>query len=61
MTKQAKRRLANVEVVPATAEQKPLLANLIELYIHDFSEFLRWNWDRTADLAIQILRPNEWE
>ena len=40
MTKQAKRRLANVEVVPATAEQKPLLANLIELYIHDFSEFL---------------------
>ena len=30
----------NVEVVPALAEQEPVLANLLELYVHDFSEFL---------------------
>jgi predicted acetyltransferase len=28
-----------VEVIPATPEQAPILANLIELYAHDFSEF----------------------
>jgi predicted acetyltransferase len=30
---------ADVEVVPATAEQEPVIANLFELYSHDFSEF----------------------
>ncbi len=29
-----------IEVVPASAEQQPILANLLELYAHDFSEFL---------------------
>ena len=29
-----------VEVVAATPEQEPILANLLELYVHDFSEFL---------------------
>lgn len=29
----------NLQVIPATAEQAPILANLIELYGHDFSEF----------------------
>jgi predicted acetyltransferase len=28
-----------IEVIPATAEQETVLANLLELYIHDFSEF----------------------
>ena len=28
-----------IEVLPATPEQEPVLANLIELYAHDFSEF----------------------
>lgn len=28
-----------IEVLPATLEQEPVLANLIELYAHDFSEF----------------------
>ena len=27
-------------MVPATPEQEPILANLLELYAHDFSEFL---------------------
>lgn len=29
-----------IEVIPAAAEQEPILANLLELYIHDFSELL---------------------
>jgi predicted acetyltransferase len=29
----------HLEVIPASAEQQPILANLVELYAHDFSEF----------------------
>jgi predicted acetyltransferase len=29
-----------VEVIPALAEQEPILANMLELYAHDFSEFI---------------------
>jgi predicted acetyltransferase len=29
-----------VEVIPAPPEQEPVLANMIELYAHDFSEFV---------------------
>jgi predicted acetyltransferase len=29
----------HIEVVPAGLEQQPILANLLELYAHDFSEF----------------------
>jgi predicted acetyltransferase len=32
-------RSAQIEVIPATAEQMPIVANLIQLYAHDFSEF----------------------
>ena len=39
MTKPAERPSPHVEVLPATAEQQPVLANLLELYAHDFSEF----------------------
>jgi predicted acetyltransferase len=28
------------ELIPATPDQEPILANLLELYAHDFSEFL---------------------
>jgi predicted acetyltransferase len=31
---------ATIEVVPATPEQEPILANMLELYAHDFSEFV---------------------
>jgi predicted acetyltransferase len=34
-----KRPSAAIEVVPATPEQAPIVANLLELYAHDFSEF----------------------
>jgi predicted acetyltransferase len=30
---------AQFEIIPATLDQQPILANLIELYAHDFSEF----------------------
>ena len=30
---------SNLQVIPATVEQAPILENLIELYAHDFSEF----------------------
>jgi predicted acetyltransferase len=30
----------NVEVTPASPEQEPILANLVELYAHDFSAFI---------------------
>jgi predicted acetyltransferase len=30
---------SGLEVLPASREQMPILANLIELYAHDFSEF----------------------
>ena len=29
----------NVEVIPATSKQESIVANLLELYAHDFSEF----------------------
>jgi predicted acetyltransferase len=32
-----------VEVIPATKEQEPILANLLELYSHDFSQFIDLN------------------
>ena len=32
--------MENIEVCVAAAEEEPILANLLELYAHDFSEFL---------------------
>jgi len=40
MTNNVEKSSAHVEIVPATCGHQPLLANLLELYIHDFSEFL---------------------
>lgn len=39
MIKRAEKPSAHVEVVPVTPEQELILANLLELYAHDFSEF----------------------
>ncbi|MGH9693031.1 MAG: GNAT family N-acetyltransferase [Bryobacteraceae bacterium] len=33
------RRPEHIDVIPATPEDEPILANLLELYVHDFSEF----------------------
>jgi predicted acetyltransferase len=39
MTKHAAEPSPQIEVIPATPEQEPILANLLQLYAHDFSEF----------------------
>jgi predicted acetyltransferase len=39
MTKPAEGPSAQIEVIPAAAEHEPAMANLLELYAHDFSEF----------------------
>jgi predicted acetyltransferase len=39
MTKPPEKPSAHIEVIPAAPEQEPILANLLELYAHDFSEF----------------------
>jgi hypothetical protein len=35
----ADKPFAQIELVPAERNHEPILANLLELYIHDFSEF----------------------
>ncbi len=37
---QAENVRPRIEVIRATVEQKPILANLLELYCHDFCEFI---------------------
>jgi predicted acetyltransferase len=39
MTSPTERPSAHIELIPAAAEQEPILSNLLELYAHDFSEF----------------------
>jgi predicted acetyltransferase len=39
MLSNAEHRSDLIEVISATSEQEPVLANLLELYVHDFSEF----------------------
>jgi predicted acetyltransferase len=39
MTNPTEKPPAPIEVIPAASEQESILANLLELYAHDFSEF----------------------
>jgi hypothetical protein len=39
MTKSVEKPFPVLELIPAEREQEPIIANLLELYIHDFSEF----------------------
>jgi predicted acetyltransferase len=39
MPRQLARPPGRIEVIPAAPDQEPILANLLELYAHDFSEF----------------------
>ncbi|HKQ79136.1 MAG TPA: GNAT family N-acetyltransferase [Blastocatellia bacterium] len=39
MTKLPEKPAAHIEVIAAAPQQEPVLANLLELYAHDFSEF----------------------
>jgi len=31
--------IVRIEVIPVAPEEQPIVANLLELYAHDFSEF----------------------
>jgi hypothetical protein len=39
MTTDVRNSARDVEVIQAAPEQEPIMANLLELYAHDFSEF----------------------
>jgi len=41
MTQHSQTACSHIEVIPAVPEHAPILANLLELYLHDFSEFRR--------------------
>jgi predicted acetyltransferase len=55
----------NIEVIPATSEQESIVANLLELYAHDFSEFrdVELNQDGRfgyRNLPLYWLEPNRY-
>jgi len=47
--------MAHIELVPAALDQKPILANLLELYAHDFSEFHHLDLDAEARFGYEPL------
>lgn len=49
----------SVEIIPASREQEPLLANLLELYAHDFSEFMDLELGADGRFGYQHL-PSYW-
>jgi predicted acetyltransferase len=59
MTKPAQKLLPDIEMIPATAEQEPTVANLLELYAHDFSEFHPLEVDGTGRFGYPSL-PLYW-
>lgn len=50
----------NIEIIPALKEQEPILANLLELYVYDFSEFLGLQLGADGRFGYQRL-PLYWE
>jgi predicted acetyltransferase len=48
-----------LEVLPATREQEPVMANLLELYAHDFSELRRLNLREDGRFGYEAL-PLYW-
>jgi predicted acetyltransferase len=59
MKKPAEKLSSDIEVVPATAEQQATLANLLQLYAHDFSEFHPLEIEATGRFAYPSL-PLYW-
>jgi predicted acetyltransferase len=48
-------RPASIELVPASPDQEPVIANLLELYAHDFSEFHPLELDADGRFGYQHL------
>lgn len=59
MTKPPERLSPDIEVIPAAAEQEPTLANLLQLYAHDFSELHRLEMDGAGRFGYPLL-PLYW-
>jgi predicted acetyltransferase len=59
MTKPPERLSPDIEVIPAAAEQEPTLANLLQLYAHDFSEFHPLEMDGAGRFGYPLL-PLYW-
>jgi predicted acetyltransferase len=49
-----------VDVIPASPEQEEILANLLELYMHDFSEFIGLKLDANGRFGYEHL-PLYWK
>lgn len=49
-----------IEIIAASSEQKPIVANLLELYAHDFSEFMDLNLGADGRFGYKSL-PLYWE
>jgi predicted acetyltransferase len=49
----------HIELIPAAPEQAPVIANLLELYAHDFSEFLHLELGADGRFGYQAL-PLYW-
>jgi predicted acetyltransferase len=63
MTRHVERPPAHIKVIPAAPDQAPILANLLELYAHDFSEFHDLDLREDGrfgyrDLPLYWLEPN---
>src|SRR5690349_15513914 len=50
----------NIEIIPALKDQQPILANLLELYVYDFSEFLDLKLGADGRFGYKYL-PLYWE
>ncbi len=50
----------NIEIIPSLPEQETVLANLLELYIHDFSEFIELELNADGRFGYRQL-PLYWE
>lgn len=50
----------NIAIIPASPEQEPIVANLLELYAHDFSEFVNLQLDADGRFGYKHL-PLYWK
>lgn len=59
MTARAEDRPPHIELIPAMRDQEPILANLLELYAYDFSEFQELELGEDGRFGYKVL-PLYW-
>lgn len=50
--------MKNIEIIPAIQEHEPVISNLFELYVHDFSEFHHLDLDHNGRFRPEYLSCN---